>query len=228
MSIIDFLIWVFFFSVLTIFVILFCVSRKGVIRWYLKLRIPTEAQTDKILNTISNEKTFNGLIKKWTDYNNARVFLLLQMAFLVGGFSTAAIYKIGQWQATLDLNYLVLLFILSLILITLVITWLSNILSNIFKFDIRIFDSKEKKGFLRVLLSVIIPIFFINIPMIMLLGYFALYNVVPDFKNGLSLYLVLTIGMYQSTKSILSFFLPVSANGLYSIEELIQEMIREK
>ena len=189
------------------------------------MRIPIEAQTDKIINIISNENTFNELIKKWTNYNNARVFLLLQMAFLVGGFSTAAIYKISQWQAALDLNYLVLLLIISVILIILVITWLSNILSDIFKFNIRIFDSKEKKGFLRVVLSPIIPIFFINIPMITLLGYFALYNVEPDFKNGLSLYLALTIGMYQSTKRILSFFLPISANGLYSIKELIQDMI---
>jgi hypothetical protein len=114
---------------------------------------------------------------------------------------------------------------MSVILIILVTTWWSNILSNIFKVNIRIFDSKEKKGFLSVVLSAIIPIFFINIPMIMLLGYFALYNVEPDFKNGLSLYIALTIGLYQSTKSILSFFLPVSANGLYSLKELIQEMI---
>jgi hypothetical protein len=225
MSIIDFLISVFFFSGLTIFVILFSVSRKRVIQWYLKLRIPTEAQTDKIMNTISNENTFNELKKRWTNYNNACVFLLLQMVFLVGGFATAAIYKISQWQATLEWKYLVLLIIISVILIILVITWLSNIISNIFKLNIRLFDSKEEKGFWKVVLSAIIPIFLINIPMILLLVYFALYDVTPDWKNWLSLYLALTIGLYQSTKSILSFFLPVSANGLYSIKELIQDMI---
>ncbi len=174
------------------------------------------------MDIISNKKKFNELIKKWTNYINALKFLQLQLAVLLSGFVISFGYYLrGQEPVTLDKSYFIML-----IPVVILISYILSIFSDIFKLNI--FDSKEKIGFWGFVLPLIIIPFFVSIPAVILLGYITLYNVEPDFKNGLSLYLVLTIGMYQSAKRILSFFLPVSVNGIYSIEELIQEMISEK
>jgi hypothetical protein len=217
MDLIPFLMALFFISCLTIFVIRTGAENKRVIQFYLKLKIPTDAQTENIMNTIYNENMFNELIKKWTGYNNVLKFLEFQIALLISGFLMASSYYIlGQKSATLDWNFFLLL-----IALILVIMWVSDILNiNIF--------AQKKKGFWNVILFMIIPSIFVIIPMLIILIYITSYNIELNVRNFLSLYLVLTIGMYQSIKPIHSFFLPVSANGKYTTEQFIQEIIKEK
>lgn len=220
MATMDFLIGLFSISLITIVLILIIVLINGVKRWYLKLRLPPEAQTAKIKNIISNENTFNELIKKWTNYNNALAFLKLQVVVLASGCLTAIM---SQEPVTRGCIYYVFT-IFAVIIILLLFMSVLDIFSNIFKVNIKISGLNEKKGFWIYFLYIIIILSFM-IPMIILWVYIKSYEGELDWKIWLSLYLVLTIGVYQYIKQILSFFLPVSANGIYSIEELIQEMI---
>jgi hypothetical protein len=198
------------------------VRSKKAVRWYIGLKVPTCPQRDKIINTINNEYK-----EKWTNYNNTFIFFDFQIITLLIGFLTAISHYLDQYKPdTLWIVPVLFLILFLAIVHVILIIYVVIIVSKV----LRLTDIVYKMGYWSSLAICLFLYFLANIPLIYIIYR---YNVESNFNNSIplfgSIFLFLTIGLYESIKHILSFFLPVSANGLYSIEELIQEeMIKEK
>jgi len=207
-----------FVSFITIVITWGIVKDKRIIKWYLLLKSPLNTNLDKTIKNVFEKNKFNKLIEKWTNYNIAVTSLWLQSSILLIGFlfsfSSFLVVEIQTW------NYLILIAIIFFIAeIIIAKKYFQEKISRIFKI------SEEDLSFTKKIVFESVIIFIVNIPFWIVFLYIILNNPEMNFNTFFSIYLILTLGMYEYTKKVLGFFSPIPANGIYSTDELIKGLL---
>lgn len=205
------------FSVIVIGFAFYFIKNEYVIRQYLKLKSPT-LEEKKIIDNIFEKNEFNKLIEIWISYKNTLIFLKIHLVVLSTGLFVAIVFfRIVQSNIfTLD----TLINVIFVIPIILIFDIFRKIISDIYKIP-------EKK-LINSTPFLIFMIIVSDIPLLLLLILIELYNLELNINTALILCVSLTIGMYEYIKRIIGFLLPIPESGIYSTEELIQQIMSAK
>jgi len=202
-------------AALTVCIFYLVIINKGAIQWYLKLK-SSDKQVDKIIDEIFKKKLFDELTKIWVSYNNAIIFLRFQCFVLLCGGLFAVIFVMMQFvPGNLDRDlciYLIILLACIILYLYAILHFLHPIILNTFKLSTK-----------NLLISLFL-VFITSIPPYLVLLYIIMNKLENNFNTEVAVYLILTTGMYETTKLILGFFLPTPPDGIYSTKELIQQI----
>jgi hypothetical protein len=215
-AIMLFVAYITLFAVVTIIIIYKAIKNKGTIQWYLKLK-SSDIQVDKIIDEIfKRDILFDKLTKIWVSYNNVIIFLRFQVVVLLGGAFFAGIFILMQSMPKIlgrDLVIYLIIFSVYFILYSYTtLYFLHPIILNTFKLS-------KKNPLISLFL-----VFITSIPPYLVLFYIIMNKLENNFNTQVAVYLILTTGMYETTKLILGFFLPTPPDGIYSTKELIQQI----
>lgn len=201
-------------SLITILLTLVIVKNKKIIKWYLMLKSSSNTQMGYSIENMFEKNKFNKLIDNWTNYNIALTSLWYQSVILIGGFlfSFCSLLITLYWNNGILIS--IILFIAEIII---VIALLKKRISLFFKIN-------EDLGFKTKLMLEFLLIFIATIPFWIVSFYIIFNTPVMNFNTFISIYLILTLGMYEYTKQIISFFFPIPANGIYSTDELLSKI----
>lgn len=207
-----------FISFITIVIAWSIVRDKRIIKKYLLLKSPSNTNLDKTLENIFEKNKFNKLIEKWTNYNIAVTSLWIQSSILLIGFLFwLSSFLVVEIQTSDYLISIAIIFFIAELIIAK--THFQKKFSRIFKI------SEEDFGFTEKIIFESVIIFIVNIPICIVFLYIILNNPELSFNTFFSIYLILTLGMYEYTKKVLGFFSPIPANGIYSTDELIKGLL---
>lgn len=196
-----------FASSIAILVTLAIIRYEKIIKWYLGLKLSNTQLGHPI-----DQNKFNKLMEKWTNYNIALTSLWFQSVILIGGFlfsfCSQLIYIYLSQNVNIGIAIGIILFFVEIIIAT-------NLLKKRISLLLKIKENSFILGFGSILLA--------SIPFWIVSSYIIFNKPELNFNTLIAIILILTLGMYESTKEIISFFFPIPENGIYSIDEIIEE-----
>lgn len=206
--------FIIFASLIAILVTLGIVRNEKIIKWYLELKLPNPQ-----MDHMTDQNKFNKLIEKWTNYNIVVTSLKFQIVILIGGLlfsSFSRLIKIDWSQDwTIGIPIAGILFIVEIFIAT-------DLLKKKISLLLKIKEDSFILGFVSIFLTSI-PFWIVSLYIIFNNTELNFNTFVSAFNTLIPIFLILTLGMYESTKEIISFFFPIPANGIYSIDDIIKE-----
>ncbi|MCZ7398697.1 MAG: hypothetical protein O8C62_03290 [Candidatus Methanoperedens sp.] len=190
-------------ALITILVTLVIVHDKKIIKWYLKLKLSNTQMSYSF-----EENKFNKLIEQWTNYNIALTSLWFQSVILIGGFLlsfSSLLILIYYPSQNIGILIGIILIFCEIIIVTILLNKRISILLKI-----------KENSFLTLVSSIMASIPFWIVSLYIIFNKPEM-NLLPI----ISIYLILTLGMYEYTKQIISFFFPIPENGIYSIDDMV-------